>query len=220
MTIPDWQTSKAGARVRVALWLHSEVGAGGTFSKADLRNAFPGVEQIDRRMRDLRPEGWIITTYQEDRSLSADELRLVREGGAVWERGYRSQQSSAITAKERQATMRADDFACVFCGIGGGEPYPDDQLRTARLLVIRRSGEDSPVPKLLTVCNRCVAGGIEAGSDDLLAEIGELTKEQRDRFAAWVQRGSRPRTREEQLWGRYRRLAAAERAVIERHLRT
>src|SRR5437660_369339 len=103
MSVPDWRTSGSGARVRVALWLFSEVGASGTFTKADLREAFPGVEQIDRRMRDLRPEGWVITTYQEDRSLDVDELRLVEVGGAVWERGYRSRQVRAITSKERQA---------------------------------------------------------------------------------------------------------------------
>lgn len=57
MTVPDWRTHQAGTRVRVALWLHSEVPVGSSFTKAQLRDAFPGVEQVDRRMRDLRASG-------------------------------------------------------------------------------------------------------------------------------------------------------------------
>ena len=75
MDVPDWRTSRTGSKTRVALWLVAEVGAGGTFTKADLRAAFPAIEQVDRRMRDLRTEGWVIATYREDRSLAADELR-------------------------------------------------------------------------------------------------------------------------------------------------
>ena len=63
---------------------------------AELRNAFPSVEQIDRRMRDLRAEGWVIATYREDRSMSQDELRLVAMGGRVWEEAYHSR-SGATT---------------------------------------------------------------------------------------------------------------------------
>jgi hypothetical protein len=137
MTLPDWKTSRAGARVRVALWLYQVVGEGGAFTKAQLREAFPNVEQIDRRMRDLRPEGWVIATYREDRSLSPDELRLVETGGKVWETAYRSRQEKMPTEKERQAVFAADNFACAYCGIGGGERYPDDSVRTAKLSVVR-----------------------------------------------------------------------------------
>ncbi len=63
--VPDWRDGTLGTRVRVALWLASEVGEGGTFRKQQLRDAMPGVEQIDRRMRDLRPAGWEILTYRD-----------------------------------------------------------------------------------------------------------------------------------------------------------
>src|SRR3954471_6605661 len=109
---PDWRKSTAAARVRVALWLHSHVKVGGTFTKAQLREAFPNVEQVDRRMRDLRPEGWEILTFQEDRSLEPDELRLKTIGGRVWERGYRSKAKAAVSDRERQAAFLADDYQC------------------------------------------------------------------------------------------------------------
>ena len=43
--LPDWRDQSFGTRVRVALWLASQVGEGGTFSSQDLRAAMPGVEQ-------------------------------------------------------------------------------------------------------------------------------------------------------------------------------
>lgn len=218
MSVPDWHTFAAGTRVRVALWLHSEVGPGGTFTKADLRSAFPGVEQIDRRMRDLRAEGWIITTYQEDRSLAADELRLVEEGAAVWERGYRSQQSRAITAKERQTAMRADSFACVICGIGGGEVFPEHPLRTAKLAVVHVGDDARGGRRLSTICDLCIAGGARGTTDALISAIDELTPSERVLLADWVRRGVRPRSKEEQLWAQYRQLPSVDRAAIERHL--
>lgn len=219
MSVPDWRTFKSGARARVALWLHSEVGVGGVFTKANLRDAFPGVEQIDRRMRDLRPEGWIISSYQEDRSLAVAELRLVEEGGAVWERGYESRKPRAVTAKERQAAMRADDFACVLCGIGGGETFPDDPLRPAKLSVVQSDSSDGQERRLSTMCNRCLAGGTDQDVVGLLAEINALPPEQRDELSGWIQRGSRPRRKEEVLWGRYKRLTEADRDSVARHLR-
>src|SRR3954451_2362547 len=118
--IPDWKTSSAGARIRVALWLVTEIGEGGTFTKSQLREAFPNVEQVDRRMRDLRPEGWSILTAAEDPTLAPEELRLGRIGGRVWERGYRSNAKSTLSAKERQAIFLADGYQCVLCGTAGG----------------------------------------------------------------------------------------------------
>src|SRR4051812_32984771 len=113
--IPDWKTLSAGARTRVALWLIAEVGEGGTFTKSQLREAFPSIEQVDRRMRDLRPEGWSILTAAEDVTLAPDELRLAGVGGRVWEEGYRSRAKGTLTAKERQAIFRADSYQCVLC---------------------------------------------------------------------------------------------------------
>lgn len=215
MTVPDWRVSTKGARVRVALWLHSEVGAGGTFTKQQLRDSFPNVEQIDRRMRDLRPEGWVIATYREDRSLAADELRLVEEGGAVWEDSYRSRQQAAVSDKQRRAVFAADNYSCVYCGISGGEPYPDDSLRTAKLTLARIGPRDDGVAMLATCCDRCHAGTSEPGAEaSLVEEIGALSPEQRDQLAEWVRQGSRSSLPELDLWARYRRLPADARRAV------
>ncbi len=89
MTLPAWNDDEAkfGTKIRVGLWLVTEVRVGNTFTKAQLRDAFPGVEQVDRRMRDLRQHGWKIDTNKEDASLTPNELRFVQAGDEVWKPG-------------------------------------------------------------------------------------------------------------------------------------
>jgi hypothetical protein len=216
MTLPDWATSTAGSKIRAALWLASEVGVGSTFTKSQLRAAFPSVEQIDRRVRDLRAEGWVIATYREDRSLAQDELRLVSVGGAVWEPGYRSR-SAAATDRERRATLAADGYVCRYCGIGAGEGYPDDPLRTAKLSAAAVPGGD--VPARITLCDRCLAAAAKPeDASAVIREIEALDAGDRALLNVWVLRDERPRTVPERLWGRYRRLPADARESIRRIL--
>jgi len=221
VTVSDWRTSTLSSRVRAALWLHAEVGPGGSFTKQQLRDAFPNIEQIDRRMRDLRAEGWVIATYREDRSLSSsDELRLVREGGAVWERGYQSLKRDAISDKMRQAVFAADNYVCLFCGISGGESYPDDALRTAKLTVARVEATGNGEKQLLTCCDRCHAGQPpQETTAQLLGAVGSMTAEQQDRLGAWVRSGKRAIAPEHLLWARYRRLPAEARDAVAAELR-
>ena len=55
MTLPKWNDPKlrAGTMIRTALWLTSEVGVGNAFTKEQHRQAFAGITQADRRLRDL-----------------------------------------------------------------------------------------------------------------------------------------------------------------------
>jgi hypothetical protein len=220
MPVPDWRTSIVGTRVRVALWLATEIGVGGSFTKAHLREAFPRIEQVDRRMRDLRADGWVISTYREDRSLASDELRLVAIGGPVWDPSYRSKTSGpGITDTQRQDVFAADGFVCVYCGIGGGEAYPDEQLRTAKLTIARSQPTDDGEPRLATVCDRCHVRSSERPSHDAVASaIATLEPTALLRLREWVSRGKRTRDPLEELWAAYRRLPAADRARIREQL--
>jgi hypothetical protein len=215
--IPDWKTSKAGARIRAALWLVTEIGEGGIFTKSQLREAFPHVEQVDRRMRDLRPEGWSILTVAEDVTLAPDELRLARVGGHVWEPGYQSRAKGVLTAKERQEVFRADGYQCILCGTAGGESYADDPSSTAKLTVSRLSDDGSSAAR--TLCDRCRAGKPPAPRvADLRESIEALTPEDRRTLAHWLKRDARERSQLEDLWAAVRALPASDRAEIRKTL--
>lgn len=219
MSIPDWRAYSGGSRSRVALWLVTEVGEGQRFTKADLRAAFPAVEQVDRRMRDLRPEGWVIHTYREDRSLAPDELRLVAVGGAVWEKHYRPRQA-VVSDRRRSEALVADGYACTCCGVGAGENYPDDMLRSARLLV-KRGQVDNEEAELRTICERCNASNsADASSRSVQDAINRLGSEQLARLRCLMDSDAMRGTPEYALWLSYRRLPAKDRELIEQRVTT
>ncbi|PTL60060.1 HNH endonuclease [Paraconexibacter algicola] len=214
MSLPDWRASDAGTRTRVALWLASEVGVGGVFTKADLRAAFEGVEQVDRRMRDLRAEGWVIATNREDVTLAPEQLRLQAMGGAVWEPGYESRAPKVPTAKERQAVLAAADYLCRFCGITAGDSYPEDPLRRAKLGAARVSRPGGSAG-LECLCDRCLGslrnGTIAASAVD---EVRALSAEDRATLRVWVGVEERGSSALERAWALYRRASDAERNEI------
>lgn len=198
MSDPDWRTSTKGTRVRVALWLIQEVGEGNAFRKVQLRAAFPGVEQVDRRMRDLRSEGWEIHTHQQDPTLATDELRLVSAGRRVWEVPTgQSRTASGPSRSERQAVLRRDGYTCSLCGIGGSEAYPDDPTDHAVLLVVA-----GPAGGWITTCRRCRADAqnLALGWAD---NITKLTDAERQLIAAELSSGrpsSEARVIRDRMW--------------------
>lgn len=212
--------------VRAALWLVQVVGEGNTFTKGQLRTAFPGVSQIDRRVRDLRDYGWVILANTEDASLTTEEQRLARIGAAVWDPKERRAAAPrrALSAKEIRAVLERDDFLCTVCGISGGEEYPDDPNKTAVLSVTRRStvlpdGREEVL--LLTECKRCRAGSSDAPAraDDVAADIRVLDPAEQRRLARWIERNRRVSTPLDRVWSAYRRLPADARPEVLSALR-
>lgn len=223
MSLPAWNDPglKAGTMVRVALWLVQEVGEGSTFTKGQLRDAFPGISQVDRRLRDLRDYGWVILTNAEDATLTAEDQRFKEAGASVWDPASRraAAPQKAVSAKERQAAMARDGYICTICGISGGEPYLDDSNQTAVLSVTRRKtvlpdGRESTL--LTTECKRCRSGigSSPARADDALAEIRALDPADQKRLARWIERGRRGTTALERAWNAYRRLPADARDEV------
>lgn len=200
--------------VRAALWLAQEVGEGGIFTKTGLRQAFPGVNQIDRRARDLRYYGWVINTSREDLGLTADQQRLVQIGVAVWDPAERRRHPRPkVSQKARQETLLADDFACRRCGVAAGEPFPDDALRTAKLSVARIDADGNLL--LMTLCDRCLTSEGTAASGDAVRELAcQLHAEDREQLLSWMRRGERRRTKLDRAWSRWRALPASERERV------
>ncbi|UOE44963.1 hypothetical protein [Agromyces larvae] len=221
---PRWDDPgySAGSMVRGALWLVQVVGEGNTFTKNQLRDAFPGVSQIDRRIRDLRDYGWVVYSNTEDAGLSAEDQRFVKEGVAVWDAKARrdSAPQKAISSKERQAILARDSYMCTLCGIAGGEPYPDDAILTAVLSVSRRTLEHADGRKelaLVTECNRCRAG---LGGDDMvsigavISAVRDLEPREQRRIARWMERGRRGTTELDRAWTAFLRVPFDNRQAV------
>lgn len=229
LAIPEWNdpSLKAGTMVRGALWLLQQVGVGNRFTKEQLREAFPGVSQADRRIRDLRDFGWVILTSTEDATLLAEDQRFVKAGVPVWDPAARraAAPQKTVSAKEKKAVLERDHYMCTSCGISGGEEYLDDSNQTAVLSVTRQEvvlpgGEQ--VIGLVTECKRCRAGADTApvSADDVLAGIGALDPADRARLKRWMERGRRGSTPLERAWIAYRRLPGEAKQVILENLRS
>ncbi|MFI6505059.1 hypothetical protein [Nonomuraea typhae] len=216
--VPNWQDSKLGTMKRAALWLVAEIGVGNIFTKAQLRDAFPDVSQIDRRMRDLRDHGWSIHTSREDLSLSTSEQRFVGQGSPVWEPGKATKSSPTISAAQRREVLMRDDYLCRSCGIGAGEHFAGGQeaaqLEIARRQIKRADGTSSV--ELVTECNRCRVGGRQVIADvgALTARIRQLPAFDRKILAGWMADGHRNFSEVEKLWAAYRGLPAETRAQL------
>lgn len=208
--------------VKGALWLVQEVGVGNVFTKADIRDAFPGVAQADRRIRDLRDFGWVLHTRADDASLSQEQTRFVSSGAAVWDPMERRQAApdKGLTAKERDAIMERDEFACTVCGISGGEAYPDDNTNTAVLSVMRQplaTGSGRSDSAFVTVCKRCKAGrsGRTVDPSRVQRTIDELEPADRQLVGEWVLAGKRSFSPAERAWAMYQSLPPEARPQVD-----
>lgn len=222
--MPSWQDAGLGTMKRVALWLVSEIGEGNTFTKEQLREAFPGVSQVDRRMRDLRDFGWTIHTNREDAGLDSHEQRFVKPGDPVWEpgRATRKTGTTAIGAGRRREVLSRDGNMCRSCGITPGDIYADTQeaaqLDIARRDVVKPDG--SKATELVTECKRCRVGGTSLTADlgKILKEAASLAPIERKVLSDWIAADRRQFSRLEQIWSDYRSLPEDSRAQLRAEL--
>nr|BFE66238.1 hypothetical protein GCM10020063_107640 [Dactylosporangium thailandense] len=223
MDMPKWNDTQLGTMKRAALWLVQVVGEGEIFTKNELRDAFPDVSQIDRRMRDLRQFGWKIDTNREDVSLTASEQRFVRIGQLVWEPGKATPEKSAtITASQRHEVLMRDGYKCRSCGIGPGETYTGTEA-TSQLDVARRPvrlPDGSTRTQLVIECNRCRVGSRELVADlaGVLTRIAKLAPIERRMLSNWVDQDTRTLSTVEDIWAVYRTLPAEARATVQEEL--
>ncbi|WP_329611832.1 hypothetical protein [Kitasatospora herbaricolor] len=219
MALPSWEDASLGSKKRVALWLVSVVGEGNLFTYARLRDAFPDTAQIDRRLRDLRPDGWRIDTAREDPSLGMSERRLVSVGDLIWEEGVgqtKVQDKDKPSSTRRREILSRDGNMCRSCGITPGQEYASSfetvQLDIARRSVLRPDG--TTAVELITECRRCRVGGpdLEADVAGMLAALARLGTIERNMLLSWVKADQRDFGTVELLWAEYRTLPQESRS--------
>ena len=221
--MPSWTDEEIGTMKRAGLWLVQVVGEGNTFTKNQLRESFPKVAQIDRRMRDLRDHGWRIDTNREDLQLGANEQRFVTQGQPVWEPGKATKKNgSTVTVTQRRELLSRDGHMCRSCGIGPGQvfagTYEAAQLDVARREVRLPNGATEV--QMVIECNRCRVGGrgLSADLGDVMTRISRLPAFERKILAEWVEQGERAFSELEDLWAAYRTLPTESRAQIRETL--
>ncbi|MET7661122.1 hypothetical protein ABZT51_10080 [Streptomyces sp. NPDC005373] len=210
MTIPLWNDPKFGTMKSAALWLITVIEEGNVFTKADVAEAFPGVSQADRRVRELRKYGWRIDTNREDASLGQHEQRFVAAGEPVWEPGKGTRPGGSITETRRREVLLGDGNMCRSCGIALGEEYADGseaaQIDIARRPV--RQADGTETVQLVAECNRCRVGGrsVKVDFGSIEADLSQLGSFEREVLAGWIEKDQREFSAVERLWGVYRTL--------------
>lgn len=222
MTLPSWQDKKFGTMKAAALWLLTVVGKGNVFTKEEVKNAFPGVAQADRRVRDLRDYGWQIDTHREDPQLGQHEQRFVAQGQPVWEPGKATKASTAITDTQRRQVLAADGNHCRSCGITPGQTFAGS-FEAAQLDIARRKvkqPDGSRQVQLVAECNRCRVGGrgLEADPDAVIAGLSKLGGLQLQMLKDWVVADEREFGEVERIWADFRTLPADSRDAIRKAL--
>ena len=113
--------AKLGCRRALLAYLLDHVGE--KVRSADLQVICNGAVQYSRRLRELREEGWLISSHRDREDLALDEyvLESSAQGAGVG--------SGAISNRTRVEVLARDGGVCQLCGAIAGEPHPVDPTR-------------------------------------------------------------------------------------------
>ena len=197
-------------------FLREEVGVGNTFTMTQLRERYPGIAQIDRRMRDLRPAGWVIDSCQSDPSLPLNTYRLTAIGG--------DEMARTVSGRVRREVFEAADNRCQVCGVGAGETYPDEPNRICRLQIGHwvpqgQGGSVTDRGNLRAECQRCNEAirnrqGAVVSSQAVMVRATSLGRAARAELIGWMRQGNRTQSDTERTWFEWRQLPPSEQAAI------
>lgn len=223
---------KFGAEPKIAAWIKFNAQVGDTFTIKELRKLIgdsgePNTdEHFNRRFRSLRKYGWSILSSRDDSSLATDEYRLERIGGSIW-LGKAKHSSGGVSDRTRREVFDADGHRCVLCGIGSGEPYPDNPSVKARLtvghFVAGTLHGSSQRANLRTECSRCnepmrEEAARSESSEELWPKIRSLKRDDKKRLLSRGNSGCRQRDDVDRLFDQYRALPEAQRQALKRRL--
>lgn len=224
---------KLGAERRIASFLWFKLNVGDLFTMKRLREELgdgegaEAAEQLNRRLRSLRKDGWILDSIKNDRSLPTDAYRLEKKGKKIWLGEPRENKS--ISQRTRRLVFDRDGYRCVLCGVGGSEPYPGEPDSKAKLTVGHRLAQERSgsinLDNLRTECARCNEPlrhelRNPESLDEVLAEIQILRKTDLQLLLEWMQSGTRSRSKLDRVYDRARMLSPAERVQLIAALKT
>ena len=195
-----------GVAKRIAAWLSFNLDAGDTVTMRHLREVItqdgaPNTdEHFNRRFRELRDAGWMLSSNKEDGSLGRDEYRLDVKGLRIWI-DSESPVKEAISQRLRRMVFERDGGVCQICGVAGGEEYPREPGSRARLTVghLRANALKGGVDLLnvRTECSRCNEPirdemSIGFGLNEIWPRVRRLSSADKDLLRKWLLNRARP----------------------------
>lgn len=221
-------TRPLSSKQRVAQYLGEIIDEGETFTMNQVRYAIPDVNQIDRRMRELRELGWRIDTYKTDPTLSPEELRVTKVGDRIWEPGAPKRSAKSINSATRREVFARDRNTCQSCGIHVGEEYSEYPGTYARMTIGHytpkaRGGDPDDTNNMRTECSRCneASRNLTPSTVDehlLRARIDNMARKEKATIARWLVAGKRDWNPLEVVWSQLQQLPVPVREDIARSL--
>lgn len=222
-----------GDERKIAAWLAFNKKPGEDFTLPELRTALGDglknndAEHLNRRLRALRKDGWLIPSGKHDPSVGPTGYRLEKVG---WHpaQGARPKDPSMFSNATRVKVFKRDGARCVICGVGDGEPYPDFPERKAVMTVGHRiagqfqgTGSLDNLQTECAICNESIraGGGIPETYQEVLYAVQELKKAEKAVLLEWLSMGRRSRSTLDMVFDRARKLSHPDKNTLIAELR-
>ncbi|MEU9293283.1 HNH endonuclease [Streptomyces sp. NPDC048266] len=212
-----------GREKRLAAWLWHCCEIGDVFTMPGVRDALGGdiSEHLDRRLRNLDPDGWIFHTQQEDGSLAIGQYRLIEKGRRIWVEPRAPR--DVVSRGDRKEVFKRDGYRCVLCGVADGESYPDRPQVAAVLTIGHRRAQSRGGAKrvdlenLQTECAECNMPARDRGADpesfeEIYPDVKRLGRDEKTRLLDWMRSGRKTRSRLDEAYDRARKMTPSERS--------
>lgn len=146
-----------------------------------------------RRVRELRAEGWPVATHVDDISLKPGQYKLT---STVRDRLSYSI-SPAISARLRAQVLERNGYTCQMCGAGASDRDHHDPRRTVRLhighIIDRAHGGDDTIGNLRALCATCNQGAKDLTQEPpswtwLMSQVRRARVDDRKKVLEWLRK--------------------------------
>ena len=147
---------KIGSKAALKAYLRARVGQ--VLESHELQEAANGAVQYSRRLRELREEGWQISSHNDRSDLIPGQYVL--EELPPEESNYRI--SRAISKRVRAQVLERNGYTCQMCGAGAGDVDEHNPTRKVRLHIghiqDKSHGGADDLSNLRALCSTCNEG--------------------------------------------------------------
>lgn len=145
-----------------------------------------------RRVRELRAEGWHIVTHHDDARLRPGQYRLTSA-----EPDHPYSISQGLSSRLRAQVLERNGYTCQMCGAGAGDPDDQNPGRRVRLhighIIDRAHGGDDTMDNLRALCSTCNQGAKDLVQEPpswkwLLGQVRRARVDDQRRVLEWLKR--------------------------------